>query len=139
MKSYLPKTKEIKRQWYEADASNFNLGRLATRVATILRGKHKRDFTPHMDVGDFVIIINAEKVKFSGRKLSQKKYHHYSGYPGGITTKLLSDRMQKEPEKVIRDAVKEMIDGNRLRKFIMRRLKVVKGDKHNFKVERKIS
>lgn len=138
MKTYLPKVKEIKRAWYEVDASKFNLGRMATRVATILRGKHKPSFTPHMDVGDFVVIINAEKVKFTGRKLEQKKYYRYSGYPGGLYSKTLKDRMQKEPEKVVFDAVYEMIDSNRLRKFIMRRLKVIKGDKHQFKVERKI-
>ena len=138
MKTYLPKVKEIKRVWYEVDASKFNLGRMATRVATILRGKHKPSFTPHMDVGDFVVIINAEKVKFTGRKLEQKKYYRYSGFPGGLYTKTLKDRMQKEPEKVVYDAVYEMIDSNRLRKHIMRRLKVIKGDKHQFKVERKI-
>jgi large subunit ribosomal protein L13 len=139
MKTYLPKVKEISRQWHEADASKFTLGRLATRVATLLRGKHKRDFTPHMDNGDFVVIINAEKVKFTGRKLMQKKYYRYSGYHGGIKTKLLSDRMEKEPEKVIREAVMEMIDSNRLRKFIIRRLKIVKGDKHAFKIQKKVS
>jgi len=137
-KTFIPKTKDIKRTWYEADASKFNLGRLASKVATILRGKHKVTFTPHMDVGDFVVVKNAEKVKFTGRKLAQKKYHRFSGYPGGLYTKKLSDRMEKEPEKVIRDAVYNMIDSNRLRKHILRRLKVVKGDKHEFTVEKEI-
>jgi large subunit ribosomal protein L13 len=138
MKTYLPKTKEIKRSWYEADASKFTLGRLATRVATVLRGKHKVSFTPHMDVGDFVVVKNAEKIKFTGRKLAQKVYHRFSGYPGGLYTKKLSDRMKTEPEKVIRDAVYNMVDSNRLRKHILRRLKVVVGDKHQFQVDKEI-
>jgi large subunit ribosomal protein L13 len=138
MKTFLPKTSEIKRAWYEADASKFNLGRLASKVATVLRGKHKVTFTPHMDVGDFVVVKNAEKINFTGRKLAQKKYHRFSGYPGGLYTKKLSDRMKTEPEKVIRDAVYNMIDKNRLRKHILRRLKVVVGDKHEFQVEKEI-
>ncbi len=138
MKTFIPKTSEIKRSWYEVDASQFNLGRLASKVATVLRGKHKATFTPHMDVGDFVVIKNAEKVKFSGRKLQQKVYHRFSGYPGGLYTKKLSDRMVKEPEKVIRDAVYHMIDANRLRKHILRRLKVVKGETHEFQTTKHI-
>jgi large subunit ribosomal protein L13 len=138
MKTFIPKTSEIKRVWYVADASKFTLGRLASKVASILRGKHKPTFTPHMDVGDFVVVINAEKVKFSGRKLLQKEYHRYSGYPGGLYTKKLSDRMVKEPEKVIRDSVYNMVDANRLRKHILRRLKVVVGDKHEFQVAKEI-
>lgn len=139
MKTFLPKNSEIKRAWYEADASKFTLGRLATRVATVLRGKHKVTFTPHMDVGDFVVVKNAEKVRFTGRKLLQKKYHRHSGYRGGIHTKTLSVRMQQEPEKVIRDAVYNMIDSNRLRKDILRRLKVVTGEKHSFQVDKEIN
>ncbi len=138
MKTFLPKTKEIKRAWYEADASKFTLGRLATRVATVLRGKHKTTFTPHMDVGDFVIVKNAAKVQLTGRKLAQKKYYRNTGYPGGIRTKTLAERLEKEPEKVIRDAVYNMVDANRLRKDILRRLKVVAGDKHEFQVDKEI-
>jgi large subunit ribosomal protein L13 len=138
MKSYLPKVNEIKRSWYEIDASQYTLGRLATRVATVLRGKHKATFTPHMDVGDFVVVKNAEKVKFTGRKLEQKKYHSFSGYPGGIRTKTLAKRMETEPDKVIRDAVYNMVDSNRLRKPILRRLKVVVGDKHEFAIDKQI-
>jgi large subunit ribosomal protein L13 len=138
MKTYLPKVKEIKRAWYEADASKFTLGRLATRVATVLRGKHKVTFTPHMDVGDFVIVKNAAKVQLTGRKLTQKKYHRNTGYPGGVRTKTLAERLDSEPEKVIRDAVYNMVDANRLRKHILRRLKVVAGDKHEFQVDKEI-
>ena len=138
MRTYIPKTSEIHRFWYEADASKFTLGRLASKVATVLRGKHKVTFTPHMDVGDFVVVKNAGKVKFTGRKLAQKKYYRFSGYPGGIYAKKLSDSMATEPEKVIRDAVYNMLDSNRLRKPILRRLKVVVGDKHEFQVEKEI-
>ncbi len=138
MKTFLPKVKEVKRAWYEVDASKFTLGRLATRVATVLRGKHKATFTPHMDVGDFVVVKNAAKVKFTGRKLDQKIYYRNTGYPGGIRTKSLAERMEKEPEKVIRDAVYNMVDANRLRKGILRRLKVVAGDKHEFPTEKEI-
>ena len=138
MKTFIPKTSEIKRAWYEADASKFTLGRLASKVATVLRGKHKVTFTPHMEVGDFVVVKNVEKVKFTGRKLAQKQYHRFSGYPGGLYSKKLSDRMAVEPGKVMRDAVYNMIDSNRLRKHILRRLKVVVGDKHDFKIDKEI-
>lgn len=138
MKTYLPKVTEIKRAWYEADASKFTLGRLATRVATVLRGKHKVSFTPHMDVGDYVVVKNAAKVQLTGRKLTQKKYYRNTGYPGGVRTKTLSERLEKEPEKVIRDAVYNMVDANRLRKDILRRLKVVAGDTHAFQVDKEI-
>ncbi len=138
MKTFLPKVKEIKRTWYEVDASKFNLGRLATRVATVLRGKHKVTFTPHMDVGDYVVVKNVEKVMFTGRKIQQKQYHRFTGYPGGIRSKSLADRMKSEPGKVVRDAVYNMVDSNRLRKHILRRLKLVVGDKHEFPIEKEI-
>lgn len=139
MKTFLPKTSEIKRTWYEADASKFSLGRLASKTASILRGKHKVSFTPHMDVGDFVVVKNAGKVKLTGRKLQQKVYYHFSGYRGGIRKKKLDVRMKQEPDKVIRDAVYNMLDANRLRKQILRRLKIVAGEKHEFPVEKEIS
>src|SRR4029078_13618635 len=138
MKTFIPKTSDIKRAWYEADASKFTLGRLASKIASVLRGKHKVIFTPHMDVGDFVVVKNAEKVQFTGRKLDQKKYHRFSGYPGGLYTKTLKERMEKEPEKVIRDAVYKMVDNNRLRKDILRRLKIVKGATHSFNIEKEL-
>ncbi|MGE5297923.1 MAG: 50S ribosomal protein L13 [Acidobacteriaceae bacterium] len=138
MKTFLPKTKEIKRTWYHIDAGKYTFGRLCTRVASVLRGKHKATFTPHMDVGDFVVVTNAEKVRFTGRKLEQKKYYHYSGYPGGVRSKKLSELVLKNPERLIRDSVFHMLDDNRLRKFILRRLKVVTGTKHEFPVEKEI-
>ncbi len=139
MKTFLPKPSEIKRQWYEIDASSYTLGRLASRVATILRGKHKAIFTPHMDVGDYVVVINAAKVKLSGRKLLQKEYITFSGYPGGIKRKPLWEVLAKMPEQVIWRAVRGMLPTNRLRKPILKRLKVVASEKHNFKIDKKIT
>ena len=114
------------------------MGRLATRVATVLRGKHKVTFTPHMDLGDFVVVTNADKVKVTGRKLLQKEYFHFSGYPGGIKRKILRDVLQKQPEKVVFHAVRNMLAANRLRRPILKRLKVVRDEKHNFKIDKKI-
>lgn len=138
-KTYLPKVSEIKRQWHEIDASQFTLGRLATKVAIILRGKHKPSFTPHMDLGDFVVVTNAKNLKLTGRKFEQKKYHHYSGYPGGLRTRTMKEIMEKNPAKVIWAAVFNMLDSNRLRKAAMRRLKIVPESTHNFKIDKKIS
>lgn len=139
MKTFLPKPSGIKRQWYEIDASFYTLGRLASRVATILRGKHKAIFTPHMDVGDYVVVINAAKVKLSGRKLLQKEYITFSGYPGGIKRKSLREVLAKMPERVIWRAVRQMLPSNRLRKPILKRLKAVACEKHNFKIDKKIT
>ncbi|MDP3994092.1 MAG: 50S ribosomal protein L13 [Candidatus Doudnabacteria bacterium] len=137
--TYLPKTSDIKRRWYEIDASKFTLGRLATRVASLLRGKHKASFTPHMDVGDFVVVTNAEKIKLTGRKILQKEYFRFSGYPGGIKREILRDVLKKKPEDVVYRAVRNMLAVNRLRKPILKRLKIVRNDKHNFNIDKKIS
>ena len=134
-KSHIPKT--ISRAWLEIDASSKPMGRVATSIANVLRGKHKRDFTPHMDLGDFVVAVNVDKLKFTGRKLEQKKYHTYSGYPGGVRTKRLKDLIIDNPEEVLRKAVFNMIDDMKLRKPMMRRLKFVKGDKHEYKIDKK--
>ena len=108
------RAEEITRDWYLVDADNQTLGRLASRVAQILRGKNKRYFTPHMDMGDFVVIINAEKVKVTGNKEADKTYFRHSGYPGGITEINLKSVRQKHPEKIITNAVKGMLPHNRL-------------------------
>lgn len=134
MTTFLPKVTDIKRNWHEIDASQYSLGRLATRVATLLRGKHKATFTPHMDQGDFVVVINAAKVRLTGRKAEQKEYIRYTGYPGGIRRKLLGDVLKKNPERVIWHAVRNMLPVNRLRVPMIKRLKVVADDKHNFKI-----
>ncbi len=121
---------EVERDWFVIDASEFKLGRLATRVATVLRGKHKPTFTPHVDTGDFVIVINADKVQLTGRKLSQKHYHRYSGYPGGLTSVDAATVRAEDPERMIQQAVKGMLPKNKLSRQVLKKLKVYAGDEH---------
>ncbi len=130
MKTYQPKVAEIDRRWILVDAQGQNLGRLASRVACILRGKVKPSFTPHLDVGDFVVIINAEKVAVTGRKLQQKVYHHHSQYPGGIKSKTLEKMLQEKPERVLESAVRGMLPKNRLGDALFGKLKVYAGPTH---------
>lgn len=139
MKTFLPHSTKIKRQWLEIDASHYSLGRLASKVATFLRGKHKAFFTPHMDVGDYVVVINAKKVQLTGRKLQQKEYIRFSGYPGGIKRKILSEVLEKNPKQVIFRAVRNMLAPNKLRNPILKRLKITEDNKHNFKIDKKIT
>lgn len=134
----LPKVSEIKRLWIEVDASRNSMGRVASQIANLLRGKHKRSFTPHMDMGDFVVAVNADRLKFTGRKIEQKKYYHHSGYLGGLRTTTLKTVLQKHPEEALRKAVYSMIDDLKFRKKIMSRLKLVKGTSHNYKIDKKI-
>lgn len=126
---------DVQRNWHIINASEFALGRLATKVAQILNGKTKVDYTPHVDMGDFVVIINAEKVKISGNKHEDKKYHHYSGYPGGLKTKSYKIISKEDPTKIIKLAVKGMLSANRLRNNQLKRLKVYKGLKHPHKAQ----
>lgn len=133
----IPKTSSVSRTWYEIDASAQSMGRVATRIANLLRGKHKRDFTPHMDMGDFVVAVNVGSMKFTGRKIDQKKYYSHSGYLGGLKTKTLKDEIIRNPEQVLRRAVFSMIDDIKFRKKLVSRLKLVKGDKHTFKIDKK--
>jgi len=121
---------EASREWYVVDAAGQNLGRLATQIATVLRGKHKPLYTPSLDCGDFVIVVNADKVHVTGRKLDQKFYYRYSGYPGGLTEISLRDQLAKHPERVIEAAVKGMLARNRLRRQLIRKLKVYAGPQH---------
>jgi large subunit ribosomal protein L13 len=130
--------KNVQRQWFEIDASGMPMGRIATRIANVLRGKHKRDFTPHMDMGDFVVAVNVDKLKFTGRKIEQKKYYHHSGYLGGLKTKTLKDEIVRSPETVLRKAVFSMIDDIKFRKTLVSRLKMVKGPTHTYKIDKKI-
>ena len=130
MRTYSAKPGEIERNWYVVDASEYELGRLATRVAVILRGKHKPVFTPHVDTGDFVVIINASQIKLSGAKADQKKYHHYSGYPGGLKTRTASDVRVDDPDRMLRQAVQGMLPKNRLSKQLITKLKVYGGAEH---------
>ena len=122
----------ITRAWHEIDASSAPMGRVATQIAVLLRGKNKRDFTPYMDMGDFVVAVNVDKLKFTGRKIEQKKYYHHSGYLGGLKTKTLKDEIVRSPETVLRKAVFSMIDDIKFRKTILSRLKMVKGTTHSY-------
>ncbi len=136
MSSYMAKTDfeskpiNFEQHWWVIDATDLVVGRLAATVATILRGKHRPQFTPHQDTGDFVIIINAEKVKFTGRKLEQKSYQSYSHFPGGQKIVAASEMMQKHPERVIQSAVKRMVPRTRLGRAQMEKLKIYKGPQH---------
>ena len=132
MKTYIAKEDEIKavQKWYVVDATNLILGRMASRVAAVLKGKHKPIYSPHQDTGDFVVVINAEKVKFTGNKLKTKIYLRYTGYPGGQRATALGDMMQKDPRKVIELAVKRMLPKNALGRQMFRKLKVYSGSAH---------
>jgi large subunit ribosomal protein L13 len=130
MKTYVTKTGEVEREWYVVDASGQTLGRLSTQVARILRGKHKPTYSPAVDVGDYVIVVNAEKVHVTGRKLDQKMYYHYSGYPGGLKKTTLRDLRQKFPTRVIEHAVRGMLPKNRLGRRMFKKLKVYAGPDH---------
>src|SRR5574341_362286 len=127
MKTYTARASDVQHKWYVVDASGQTLGRLATRVATILRGKHKPLFTPGMDCGDIVIVVNAKKISVTGNKLEDKVYYHHSGYPGGIKAETLRRRLERRPELVIVDAVRRMLPKTLLSRKVMRKLKVYAG------------
>lgn len=130
IKSYTPKPDDIQREWFVVDAKDQTLGRLASQIAQVLRGKHKPIFAPHMDVGDFVIVINADKIRVTGKKLDQKMYYRHSGYPGGLKVRTLREQLERNPERVIRLAVRGMLPKNRLGRKMIKKLKVYAGDKH---------
>lgn len=132
-KTYTPKKEDIKRQWYIVDARDKILGRVAAKAAVILRGKHKPIFTPHLDTGDGVIIINAAKVRLTGRKLKQKIYRRYSGYPGGLREVSLEDMLKRKPATVVKLAVRRMLPGGPLGRDLFKKLKVYADDKHPHK------
>ena len=130
MKTFMASPATIDRKWYVVDAANMTLGRLASEVAKVLRGKNKPIFTPHMDTGDFVIIVNAEKVKVTGRKLDQKIYYHHSGYVGGLKETTLREMMAKKPERVVELAVKGMLPKGPLGRQMYKKLFVYAGPEH---------
>lgn len=130
MKSYMAKADEIERKWYVIDAEGKVLGRLAAEIASVLRGKKKPIFTPHVDCGDFVIVINADKVVLTGNKLNQKIHAYHTGYPGGRKEVVYAEMMEKRPEKVIELAVKGMLPKNRLGRKMIKKLKVYAGNEH---------
>lgn len=136
MDTFFPKEADLDRKWYVADADQVVLGRLSTKIASILRGKHKPTYTPHTDTGDFVIVINAEKVKMTGNKLQQKTYERYSGYPGGLTQVNARTMLASKPEEVIRLSVRGMLPKNALGRKMLKKLKVYKGSEHPHKAQR---
>lgn len=140
VKTFLAKKEEAgkERKWYLIDARGKTLGKLAVVIANILRGKNKATFTPHVDGGDYVIVVNAEKVAYSGDKLKKKVYYSYSGYHGGLKQRTLEEMLTKQPEKVIHHAVKGMLPKNRLAKEIIKKLKVFVGPKHEHLAQRPI-
>jgi large subunit ribosomal protein L13 len=129
-KTYNAKPGEITRDWYVVDAEGQTLGRLATQIADTLRGKNKPQYTPHVDTGDFVIVVNAEKILVTGNKLDQKRYYRHSGYPGGIRSRTLREQLDRRPTEVIRVAVKGMLPKNRLAARQLTKLKVYAGPDH---------
>ena len=130
MRTYSPKGSDITRQWHVIDASDVVLGRLASHVAVLLRGKHKPIFAPHVDTGDFVIVINADKVALSGNKLEQKRAYRHSGYPGGLRSISYGELMEKRPERIVEKAVRGMLPKNSLGRSMLRKLKVYAGPEH---------
>jgi large subunit ribosomal protein L13 len=129
-KTHVVKPKEIQREWWVVDAEGRTLGRLASRIASVLRGKHKPIYSPYVDTGDFVVVTNAGQVVTTGRKLDQKKYYHYSGYPGGLKAVTLRRQLERHPTRVLRAAVRGMLPKNRLGRKMLRKLKVYAGSEH---------
>jgi len=130
------KTSDTQQKWHLVDAEGKTLGRLATQVARLLRGKHKPMFTPNADLGDFVVVVNASKVKITGKRLELKEYFHYTGYPGGATYEKFQNVLQKNPERVIERAVKGMLPHNRLGHKIFKKLKVYAGSQHPHRAQK---
>ncbi|MFH1595614.1 MAG: 50S ribosomal protein L13 [Pseudomonadota bacterium] len=130
MKTYTARTGEVRRQWYVVDAQGKVLGRLASRIAMVLRGKTKPTFTPHIDTGDFVVVVNAGQVQLTGRKLDNKFYYRHSGYPGGLKEISARHLLQKKPEEVLRHAVRGMLPKNSLGRHLLTKLKVYAGGEH---------
>jgi large subunit ribosomal protein L13 len=130
VKTYSAKPYEVERDWFVVDAQDQTLGRLATRVATLLRGKHKPIYTPHVDCGDYVIVVNADKINVTGQKLDQKIYYRHSGYPGGLKQVTLRRRLETHPERVIESAVRGMLPKTRLGRKMFKKLKVYAGPEH---------
>ncbi len=130
MKTFSPTPSDINREWFIVDAEDKVLGRLATQIAHRLRGKHKPEFAPHMDNGDFIVVVNCEKIRVTGNKMEDKKYYRYSGYVGGLKETALKDVLVKKPELAIMNAVKGMLPKNRLGRAMLKKLKVYAGSEH---------
>ena len=135
MSTFMAKKETVKRQWFVIDATDQVVGRLAVVIANILRGKHKPEYTPHVDTGDFVIVVNADKVKFTGNKWESQEYHWYTRYPGGLKTVTAKEMLKRRPEFIIEQAVKRMVPRNRLGRKQMSKLKVHAGPKHDHQAQ----
>jgi len=138
MKTYSLKKEEVERNWFLLDATDKVLGRVATKIADRIRGKDKATFTPHTDGGDYVIVINAEKIKVTGSKFTDKKYYRHSLYPGGLKTKTFKDLNKDNPERIIEEAVKGMLPKNKLGRSMIKKLKVYRGSEHNHESQKPI-
>src|ERR1700735_106950 len=138
MRTYVAKPSDRERNWYVVDANGLTLGRLSTQIADTLRGKRKPAYTPHIDTGDFVVVVNAEKVAVTGNKRADKLYHRHSGYPGGLRTRTFQDMITRRPEEVIRIAVKGMMPRNRLARKQLTKLKVSAGPEHQHIAQRPV-
>jgi len=130
MKTWNAKPHEVERRWYVVDAEGETLGRLATRIADTLRGKSKPSYTPHVDTGDFVVVVNADKIAVTGKKLEQKQYYRHSGYPGGLRSRTLAEQLERRPTEVLRMAVRGMLPRNRLARTQISKLKIYAGPTH---------
>ncbi|MEO3826731.1 50S ribosomal protein L13 [Actinomadura sp. B10D3] len=138
MRTYTPKPADVQRQWYVIDATDVVLGRLASHVAQLLRGKHKPIYAPHLDTGDFVVIVNAEKVALSGNKLEQKKAYRHSGYPGGLRSQNYADLLAKHPERAVEKAIKGMLPKNSLGRKMFGKVKVYAGPDHPHQAQKPV-
>lgn len=136
MKTFMAKAEDVKRKWYVVDAEGKPLGRLASEVAKILRGKHKPTYTPHVDTGDYVIVLNADKVVLTGKKLEQKYYRHHSGYPGGLKEIKYKQFLAEKPEKAVEIAVKGMLPKNSLGRAMFKKLRVYRGSEHEHQAQK---
>ena len=135
MGTFTARPETVVQDWYLVDATDKVLGRLATEIATRLRGKHKPEYTPHVDTGDHIVIVNAAKIRVTGDKINQKKYYRHSGYPGGIKETVLSDELENNPERVIERAVKGMLPKNSLGRTMFRKLRVYAGPDHSHQAQ----
>jgi large subunit ribosomal protein L13 len=138
MSTFMARPETINRRWLVIDATDQVVGRLAVQVANILRGKHRPEYTPHIDSGEFVIIVNAEKVRFTGKKMQTKTYHWYTRYPGGLKEAPARDWIEKHPERIIQQAVKRMVPRNCLGRAMMTKLKIFKGPKHTHQAQQPV-
>ena len=139
MSTYFPKAGDISRKWLVVDAAGQTLGRLASRIALILMGKENPQYTPFIDVGDFVVVINAAKIRVTGTKAEQKAYHHYTGFPGGLRTEDFKDRLNRKPELIIKDAVIRMLPKTKLGEQMVQKLKVYRDDKHPHEAQKPVA